>query len=180
MIDPATKKDGEEYLAYNLRRWGGDGWTHSLKDRGRQLGLPFARWTWWPNTLNSHRLCIYLDELDAARPMSNKEREDRALALVQKFYELTYERGCNISTPEGAAQAIEELGYAKAADATHWLAAGGGLDEVTSKDSYAKREMDIHGVPYFEISAPGCGRPVALSGAQSSSAFSKTFAQLAG
>ena len=25
MIDPGTKADGEEYMAYNRRRWGGDG-----------------------------------------------------------------------------------------------------------------------------------------------------------
>jgi len=25
MIDVNTKKDGEDYMAYNVRRWGGDG-----------------------------------------------------------------------------------------------------------------------------------------------------------
>lgn len=31
MIDPRTQPDGEDYLAYTERRWGGDGWTASLK-----------------------------------------------------------------------------------------------------------------------------------------------------
>lgn len=31
MIDKNTHPDGEDYLAYNRRRWGGDGWTSSLK-----------------------------------------------------------------------------------------------------------------------------------------------------
>ena len=31
MIDPQTQPNGEDYLAYNRRRWGGDGWTASLK-----------------------------------------------------------------------------------------------------------------------------------------------------
>lgn len=31
MIDPATQPQGEEYMAYTRRRWGGDGWTGSLK-----------------------------------------------------------------------------------------------------------------------------------------------------
>ena len=30
-IDLDTKKQGEEYMAYNQRRWGGDGWTHSMR-----------------------------------------------------------------------------------------------------------------------------------------------------
>ena len=28
IIDPATKSNGEEYLAYNRRRWGGDGYDN--------------------------------------------------------------------------------------------------------------------------------------------------------
>jgi hypothetical protein len=31
MIDPATADGGEEYDAYNRRRWGSDGWTRSLR-----------------------------------------------------------------------------------------------------------------------------------------------------
>lgn len=31
MIDTATKASGEEYLAYNKRRWGSDSWTHHLR-----------------------------------------------------------------------------------------------------------------------------------------------------
>ena len=34
MIDPQTQPNGEDYLAYNERRWGGDGWTASLKRCG--------------------------------------------------------------------------------------------------------------------------------------------------
>lgn len=31
MIDPRTDAAGEEYLAYNQRRWGSDSWTGSLR-----------------------------------------------------------------------------------------------------------------------------------------------------
>lgn len=31
MIDMGTQPLGEDYLAYNERRWGGDGWTASMK-----------------------------------------------------------------------------------------------------------------------------------------------------
>mmetsp|Transcript_31571 Transcript_31571/g.71752 ORF Transcript_31571/g.71752 Transcript_31571/m.71752 type:complete len:203 (-) Transcript_31571:61-669(-) len=181
MIDPRTKQEGEDYKAYNRRRWGGDGWTYSLRDRGKSMGLGFEKWTWWPNTMNAHRLCTYLDELDSANGLSSKEKAKRNLELVNKFYELTYERGCNVSTPEGAAQAMEEVGFAKAVDAMKWLEGGGGLDRVIEEDTYAKSDMDIHGVPFFVISEEGSKkRPVALSGAQNTSAFTRAFRDFSG
>lgn len=143
------------------------------------MGLQFGNWTWWPNTLNAHRCSVYLEQLDAASALSEREKETRGLDLVKKYYELTYERGENISTPEGAAKALEELGFARATDATQWLQGGGGMDEVRRADSFAKRDMDIGGVPYFVISdETQRGQPVALSGAQSSSAFLQAFQQL--
>mmetsp|Transcript_6265 Transcript_6265/g.11402 ORF Transcript_6265/g.11402 Transcript_6265/m.11402 type:complete len:182 (+) Transcript_6265:213-758(+) len=179
MIDPNTNKSGEDYNAYCRRRWGGDGWTYSLRDRGKGMGLQFGGWSTWPNTMNAHRLCLFLDELDGANPdLSEKQKEGRHLALVDKFYDLTYEKGSNISTPEGAAQAVEELGYAKASDAVEWLQKGGGSREVASADMHAKREMDIHGVPFFVIGGDAGGRPVGLSGAQDSRAFLKAFQQV--
>uniref|UniRef100_A0A7S1W8F9 DSBA-like thioredoxin domain-containing protein n=1 Tax=Alexandrium catenella TaxID=2925 RepID=A0A7S1W8F9_ALECA len=146
------------------------------------MGLPFAKWDWWPNTLNAHRLCNYLAELDSKRSeLAEQERLDRGLQLIQKFYELTYERGVNISTPEGAAQALGELGFAAAEDAAKWLKEGCGLDQVLADDAHAKREMDIDGVPFFVISEEeGKTRPLGLSGAQPSSAFSKAFKKVAG
>ena len=41
MIDPGTASDGEEFEAYNKRRWGSSGWTHSLKNSGRRVGANF-------------------------------------------------------------------------------------------------------------------------------------------
>lgn len=179
MIDPNTQRSGEDYNAYCRRRWGGDGWTMSLKDRGRQLGLGFEGWDWWPNTLNAHRVCVYLDQMDQANPeLNEKEREQRGLNLVSKFYELTYERKENISTSRGAALALEELGYASASDVEQWLDRGGGQREVAQADRHAKRDMDIHGVPYFVISGEETKRPLALSGAQSSGAFVRAFQQV--
>ena len=31
MIDPKINAEGEEYLAYNNKKWGGDYWTSSMK-----------------------------------------------------------------------------------------------------------------------------------------------------
>ena len=58
MIDPATEADGEEYMAYNRRRWGSDGWTSSMKRMGRKEGAPYANWKTWPNTTHCGRLLL--------------------------------------------------------------------------------------------------------------------------
>lgn len=181
MIDPNTQSKGEDYTAYNRRRWGGDGWTYSLRERGQSMGLPFADWKTWPNTMNAHRLCVFLEQLDSkpGSKLSEKEKAERGVKLVNKFYDLTYERGMNISTSEGAAAALEELGYATKAQALEYLGAGGGEQDVVQADKYAKRDLDIHGVPFFVISKEGSDAPpVALSGAQSSGAFSQVFGKL--
>lgn len=44
MIDPQTETLGEEYMAYNIRRWGGDGWTSSLRKAGKKVGCNFKDW----------------------------------------------------------------------------------------------------------------------------------------
>lgn len=56
IIDPATNPAGEEYLAYNVRRWGGDGWTHELRASGARDGASFGNWVTWPSTLLAHQL----------------------------------------------------------------------------------------------------------------------------
>lgn len=165
MIDTRTAKGGEDRAAYCKRRWGGSGWAPN-----------FNKWDWWPNTLNAHRLCVYLDELDAANiSLDKKTREQRSLNLVKKFYELTYDRGMNISTAAGAAVAIEELGFGTTAEGEEWLNTGGGFDKVLQEDTRAKRDMDISGVPHFVI-ANANGRSVqTLGGAQKSKAFLAAF-----
>ncbi|CAE7923544.1 unnamed protein product, partial [Symbiodinium necroappetens] len=121
MIDPSTKNSGEDKADYCRRRGWGGGWKPP----------DLRQWKWWPNTENAHRLCTYLDEIHAKMPeLSEKDKVERSHALMRKFYELTYDRDCNISVPEGAAQAIEELGYGTAKDAVAWLNGGGGLPEL--------------------------------------------------
>ena len=61
MIDPGTQPGGEEYRAYNERRWGGDGWTRSMKASGRKEGAPYENWKWWPNTTHASRLLMFAE-----------------------------------------------------------------------------------------------------------------------
>lgn len=167
MIDPRTKETGEDKQDYCRRRGWGGGWKPG----------PLKQWKWWPNTANAHRLCFYLDEMDSKTPgMSQKERDERAHSLMRKYYELTYDRDCNISTPEGAAQAIEELGYGSAADAVDWLQKGGGIHEVNEFLRRAHHD-DVHSVPHYSVK---CGESDAesFSGAQDSRTFYQIFRAL--
>eukprot|EP00746_Dinoflagellata_sp_MGD_P014030 gnl/MRDRNA2_/MRDRNA2_130563_c0_seq1.p1 gnl/MRDRNA2_/MRDRNA2_130563_c0~~gnl/MRDRNA2_/MRDRNA2_130563_c0_seq1.p1 ORF type:complete len:172 (+),score=33.28 gnl/MRDRNA2_/MRDRNA2_130563_c0_seq1:472-987(+) len=166
-------------MAYNKRRWGGDGWTNSLRSRGKAQGQNFAGWATWPNTVNAHRLCYFLKEKDKKNTdLTEKQRLQRGLELVNKYFEMTYERGENISTFEGAARALEELGFAKLDETINWLQQGGGTEEVIEADEYAKRELDIHGVPHFVISQEGeQNQPVAFGGAQGVATFMEAFRQ---
>ena len=67
---------------------------------------------------------------------------------------------------EIAAQVAEELGIS---DALSKMSSRSLQEAVIASDTYAKRDMDIHGVPYFMI---GSGRRgTALHGAQSMEAF---------
>lgn len=172
IIDPKTPLAGEDKQAYCRNRgWGGSWKPPDLK-----------QWKWWPNTQNAHRLCVYLEELSARVPeMSQSEQDQRNHALVRKYYELTYDRDCNISTPEGAAQAIEELGFGKASDAVEWLREGGGLKEVNAKLGEANAS-NVHSVPHYIVTGPNerQGSGVApFGGAQDSRTFYKIFKQLA-
>jgi len=171
IIDGQTQPEGEDKQAYCRRRGWGGGWKPS----------DLKQWKWWPNTENAHRMCVYLEELHAGMPeLSQPEKDQRAHALIRKYYELTYERDCNISTPEGAAQAIEELGFGKAADAAEWLRRGGGIQEVNDRLREARRS-NIHSVPHYIVkgsSEPRVGGVESFGGAQDSRTFYSIFKHL--
>lgn len=98
MIDPATQPDGEPYAAYNRRRWGGDGWTASMKAMGRREGAQYANWKTWPNTRNASRLLLLA------------EQHGLGDELVGVLYDMCYERGENVSLRETVARAAVEAG----------------------------------------------------------------------
>ena len=76
---------GEEYMAYNKRRWGSDGWTVQLRRAGKPDGALFADWRTWPNTLQAHRLAWFAD------------RAGKGSSMQDKLFEQIYEQGGNIS-----------------------------------------------------------------------------------
>ena len=97
MIDPGTKPDGEEYAAYNRRRWGGDGWTGSMKRMGKREGAQYANWVTWPNTTHCSRLLLLA------------ERQGLAEEVIGRLYRACYEEGKNVSLRETVAQVAVDV-----------------------------------------------------------------------
>eukprot|EP00908_Phaeocystis_cordata_P023411 Transcript_5839.p2 GENE.Transcript_5839~~Transcript_5839.p2 ORF type:complete len:172 (+),score=66.19 Transcript_5839:326-841(+) len=115
MIDPGTKPDGEEYAAYNRRRWGGDGWTRSMKAMGAREGAPYANWKTWPNTTHAGRLLM------------KAEQHGLGDKLIGTLYRMCYEQGENVSLRETVARAGEAVGVPGAAA---FMASDEGLAEL--------------------------------------------------
>ncbi|KAK9798559.1 hypothetical protein WJX73_005482 [Symbiochloris irregularis] len=166
MIDVATKSEGEEYMAYNRRRWGGDGWTVQLRQSGKPDGALFANWKTWPNTLQAHRLAWYAD------------KAGKGHQAQEKLFERTYEQGGNISDSATLAQVAEQLQLQGAAA---FLASEHGQDEVLAQDAAAKQRK-VRGVPHFTIKPEGQTADGAhvLKGAQGVDGFLAAFAAIVG
>ncbi|BBN00418.1 hypothetical protein MPTK1_1g29020 [Marchantia polymorpha subsp. ruderalis] len=151
MIDKKTRPEGEEYLAYNKRRWGSDSWTQDLRRSGAKNGLKFGNWRWWPNTLNAHRL-ILLAETYGRGP------DAKQLLLLK-----TYEEGANVSKLDVLISVANELGLPGAEE---YLKSDQGTEDVLAMDSRAKSALGIHSVPHFRIN-----NRLSLSGAQDVTTF---------
>jgi len=85
-------------MAYNRRRWGGDGWTGSMKRMGRKEGAPYANWVTWPNTTHCSRLLLLADKHGLGEE------------VVGRLYRACYEEGQNVSLRETVARVAREAG----------------------------------------------------------------------
>lgn len=181
MIDPNTKTDGEEFEAYNIRRWGSSGWTHGLKRSGRKVGANFNNWVTWPNTKRAHQLIAYVT--DPNREVDNKPSTSECNAVI---FDAMYECGENVSLVETLVQlAQDRLGVT--ADEVPGLRShlqnNVGAKEVIKEIQAGRRKYNISGVPFFVVGAvngeSSVGRPYGFSGAQDSSTFVEIFDELA-
>ncbi|KAH8055161.1 DSBA-like thioredoxin domain containing protein [Aureococcus anophagefferens] len=75
---------GEDYKAYNRRRWGGDGWTRSLRAKGRAVGA----------------LRELADVAARCAAPADDVRATKEHELKERLFEAVYERGENISDLE--------------------------------------------------------------------------------
>ncbi|KXJ23372.1 uncharacterized protein LOC110250627 [Exaiptasia diaphana] len=166
IIDKNTAQNGEEYMTYNRRRWGSDGWTNSLRNAGKRIGLEFRNWKTWPNTVNAHRLVHLAGQKNG--PKGQNMAKDVLFRMI-------YEDGKNISDVHILAEAAHELGLD---DVVGYLNSGQGFDEVMAEDSHAKTKLRISGVPFFILQSKKGQK--SLSGAQSADNFVKAFTQLSG
>mmetsp|Transcript_20126 Transcript_20126/g.41067 ORF Transcript_20126/g.41067 Transcript_20126/m.41067 type:complete len:169 (+) Transcript_20126:187-693(+) len=151
MIDPGTKPEGEEYGAYNRRRWGSDGWTKSMRAMGAREGAPYANWKTWPNTTHAGRMLMRAEQIGLGD------------ALIERLYRMCYEQGENVSLRETVARAAEEVGVPGAAA---FMASDEGLAELEQQLRGAKvGGKRVSAAPTFSLRA---GPAVAFdfSGAQ--------------
>tara|TARA_B100000768_G_scaffold6023_1_gene7085 strand:- start:38 stop:622 length:585 start_codon:yes stop_codon:yes gene_type:complete len=151
MIDPSTKADGEEYVAYTQRRWGGDGWTHSMRALGAREGAPYANWKIWPNTTH------------ASRMLMRAEQHELGDALIERLYRMCYEQGENVSLRETVARAASEVGVPGAVE---YMASDQGLAELEQQLRGAKvGGKRVSAAPTFSLRA-GAAAGFNFSGAQ--------------
>jgi len=176
MIDPGTNINGEEFEAYNQRRWGSSGWTNHLKSEGRKDGANFANWNWWPNTMKAHCLVNFAHE---------RYNVDTSMSNAAIFHAL-YEEGMNVSLIDTLVKVgTERLGLPED-ELRQYLEAGEGERGVKNEIKTGRNMYDISGVPFFVIERAdddddddeGDGRPYGLSGAQSANTFLRIFEEL--
>lgn len=163
MIDTATNPKGEDYTAYNVQRWGGDGWTAQLRRSGKPDGALFASWKTWPNTLHAHRLA------------EHAQRTGKGCQAQDKLFERIYELGGNVSDKSILLQVANDL---QLDDADAFLQSDAGLEEVIAADADAK-QRNVRSVPFFLIGAENLNNRHALSGAQQTDAYLAVFAKAA-
>lgn len=152
MIDPGTQPDGEPYLDYNRRRWGGDGWTASMKRMGRKEGAPYANWVTWPNTTHCSRLLMFA------------EKHGFGDAVVGRLYHACYEEGQNVSLRETVARVATEVGVPGGAE---FVMSNQGIDELMAclRSSKARNGKRVSAAPTFSLRVGNVEGPT-FSGAQ--------------
>lgn len=164
IIDPGTEPEGEEYLAYNRRRWGSDGWTRGMKAQGREEGAPFANWKWWPATIQCHRLIKFAEDRGVSSSDSNAA-----------IFHALYEEGKNVSGSEVLADVAVELGLARE-EALTYLESDDDRDAVLQQIQEGRSRYNIKGVPFFVVGPEDKSqRPYGLSGAQDSDSLLEIF-----
>jgi len=157
MIDPGTNSDGEEYLAYNRRRWGGDGWTRSLRAAGKRDGVSFANWKVWPNTLHANRLVMLA------------ERHGLGGEVKRVLMRMCYEEGENVSLRATVARAADE---ANVPGGSEYVMGGEGIEELKHELQNARiNGQRVTAVPFYSVQDGA----FTFSGAQDTAQWLKVF-----
>ncbi|KAH8073945.1 DSBA-like thioredoxin domain containing protein [Aureococcus anophagefferens] len=151
-------ESGEDYKAYNRRRWGGDGWTRSLRAKGRAVGAPFANWQTWPHTMRAHQLMMFAPH--------EKEHE-----LKERLFEAVYERGENISDLETLCRIAGDAGL----DTAGFRAVADTRRRAARSRAQAARRP---GRAFFIVHGAEDKQPIGFSGAVDPDEFEKILHQV--
>ena len=130
IIDSQTKTEGEEYLAYNKRRWGSDGWTAQLREMGKKYGANFGNWKIWPNTLLGHKL------------VAEAKKNGKGIEVLEEIFKYCYELGKNVSLESTLNEIGDKFGL------KNWNTEEN-LKSVINDEKIGKKKYGIGGVPFF-------------------------------
>jgi predicted DsbA family dithiol-disulfide isomerase len=166
MIDPGTNPNGESVEDYCRRRWGGSGWTRSLKTSGARDGAKFANWKYWPHTLKAHQLVQYCESKGISTDKVN-----------QLLFQREYEEGENISNVPTLVSIGKDLGMDEQ-DLSTYLSENRGEAEVKEAINSGRRRYNISGVPFFVVGSDKTSRPYGFSGAQEPNTLLELFNEL--
>ncbi|NJD24208.1 MAG: DsbA family oxidoreductase [Betaproteobacteria bacterium] len=148
-LNPDTPPEGEPYLPFLERKFGGRAPVEALFARVRAAGeaygldYTFGAIRLRANTLRAHRL------IDWA------QRQGSADALVERLFVAQFQRGEHVGDPGLLARIAGECGF-DAAEAARYLASGQGEAEVRA-DERQMRALGVRMIPTFLL--PG-GRAV--------------------
>ncbi|PKO45954.1 MAG: DsbA family oxidoreductase [Betaproteobacteria bacterium HGW-Betaproteobacteria-4] len=142
-LNPDTPPEGEPYLPFLEKKFGGPAPVLALFERVRAAGRPwgvdyaFEKIEVRANTLQAHRLIHWAQQRgDAAR-------------LVERLFVAQFQRGERIGDVALLAQVAVECGY-PGAEVERYLASGADIEEVRTSER-CFRAMGISMVPTFIV-----------------------------
>lgn len=142
-LNPNTPPEGEPYLPFLEKKFGGPEPVAAIFERVRAAGRPygidyaFEKIELRANTLQAHRLIHWA-----------QQRGD-AEALVERLFVAQFQRGEHVGDPALLVQVAAECGY-PAAEVESYLASAQDIDEVRAMER-SFRAMGISMVPTFIV-----------------------------
>ncbi len=130
IIEAQANEGGEDFLEFNKRKWGGDGWTKELFDKGRKYGCQYANWKYWPNTLLCHKL------------IAEAKKVGKGNEIVEELFLALYEQGKNVSIESTLNEIANKFGI------TNWNTEEN-LKAAKNDELIGKKQYGIKSVPYF-------------------------------
>lgn len=142
-LNPDTPPEGEPYLPFLERKFGGREAVEALFERvraaGREYGLDYA----------FEKIRLRANTLDAHRLIHWAQRQGDAAALVERLYVAQFMNGEHVGDRALLTTAAAECGY-DAAAARAFLDSGEARDEVIAEER-AARALGVRSVPTFIV-----------------------------